>query len=154
MLTDDKVKAGENYSNDDNINTRDQNRAGIVFLVLFALAVVGLWSLGISHAPGGIKTQEPNDMSGTGGKPQGEKAPEAFDVQRPVGSLELPGTVGKQQHYVFQGHGNTPAEDTTAPSTLPDGTKNTEINQSGKAGSGPTAPTAPSGTSTVPAAHH
>lgn len=137
MLTDDKIKAGENYSQDDNINTRDQNRSGIIFLVLFALAFASLWSLGMSHSPSNPTKTEQQDMSGTGGKPLGEKAPESFDVERSVGAVELPGTVGKPQHFL-EGHGNTPTElpQGQSPGTSADTATNQQ--SSGKASSGPT----------------
>jgi hypothetical protein len=107
MVTDDKVI--ETYSVDDNVNTRDQRRVGIWFLVITLLFVGFLMSLGLGHAPQ-PKPEENNQQ--TTSRQSGNMMPSneaaGFSVRQPVGYVELPGTVGKQQNYLVAGHGNTP----------------------------------------------
>src|SRR5579883_2632532 len=101
MLKDDKVTAGETINPDNDINTRDQRRAGVWLLVLTLLFFAFLVALGASHSPQNpALTQHPQDMSITGGKPMGTEvqAPD-FSINQPIGWVERPGTVGKPQHF-------------------------------------------------------
>lgn len=108
MVTDDKVKT---VDVDDNVNTRDQNRTLIVFAVIAALFIAGLCGLGMSHAPEKASEDKPVETSGAepntpvGGQDEGD----SFSVRKPIGAVELPGTVGKPQHWTVNGKGNTPA---------------------------------------------
>jgi hypothetical protein len=113
MSTQDKIVATRGTV-DDNINTRDQRRTGIWFLVITFLAILGLMSLGVSHSPGDEKTQEPNDMSGTGGNVRVDENPPGYSVNRPVGVVEWPGQVGKPTKYLT-GTGNSPATEQYEP---------------------------------------
>lgn len=96
---------------EDNVNTRDQNKAGIWLIVVVVIFVAFLTALGLGHAPQANMTT----ASGTGatemtnGTPATAEQTTEFSVSNPVGELELPGTVGKPQNYVLNGHGNTPA---------------------------------------------
>lgn len=139
MVTDDKavVRRG---TVDDNINTRDQRRVGIWFLVVTVLAVLGLMSLGGSHAPGG-HTQEPNDMAGASGNVPVDQNPPDYSVNRPVGVIEWPGMVGRPTKYLT-GNGNSPVDDQPLPQGVSGGvTPNTATDEQSrqKATSGPTA---------------
>lgn len=109
MVTNDKVARRYNPGVDPNVNTRDQNRVGIWFLVVSALMMIGLVAMGGSHAPSEHVTQDHHDMSATGGNAPGAVADGAFDVHRPVGVIEWPGLVGQQTKYL-SGKGNTPAD--------------------------------------------
>lgn len=108
MVTDDKAVLSRG-SVDDNINTRDQRRVGIWFLVVTALAIAGLMSLGGSHAPG-EQNEQPHDIAGVSGNLPVDENPPGYSVNRPVGVIEWPGMVGKQTKYLT-GNGNSPAED-------------------------------------------
>jgi hypothetical protein len=93
---------------DDNINTRDQRRVGIWFLVVTVLTIGGLLSLGDSHAPGEQGTQQ-QDMAGASGNYPVDVNPPDYSVNRPVGVIEWPGMVGKPTKYLT-GQGNSPVE--------------------------------------------
>lgn len=112
MSTQDKIIATRGNV-EDNVNTRDQRRVGIWFLVVSVLAILGLMSLGGSHAPGEHK-QEQQEVSGTGGNAPVDVNPADFSVNRPVGVVEWPGQVGRQTKYLT-GTGNSPATDEYVP---------------------------------------
>jgi hypothetical protein len=113
----------------DNINTRDQNRAGVWLIIVVVIFVAFLAALGMGHAPeqaasGGAGQAEP-----VGGGEQGSES----SVTSPVGEVELPGTVGQPQNFVLNGHGNTPAPYAAATTT---GAQSGP--QSGQSGAAPT----------------
>jgi hypothetical protein len=107
MATDDKVVVAGTGTVDDNLNTRDQRRVGIWFLVVTLLTIWGLMSLGDSHAP--RQTAEAGqDMSGASGNLPVDENPPDFSVNRPEGVIEWPGQVGQHTKYLT-GQGNSPA---------------------------------------------
>jgi hypothetical protein len=108
MLTDDKVTSDDSADVYDNINTRDQNRTMIVLAVLMGVFIAGLVGLGLSHAPQ-TKSEEPQQMAPIEGQKPGASEAEDFSVRKPIGAVELPGSVGKPQHWSLNGVGNTPA---------------------------------------------
>lgn len=108
MLTDDKAQAGENYSLDDNVNTRDQRRALIWLIVLSVMSVGFLVALGLQHVSAPEKPHGPPDGTTAGNVLEFED--KQHSVQQPVGALELPGMIGKDQSSRAKSltAGNTP----------------------------------------------
>lgn len=107
MDTEDKAKAGENLSLNDNVNTRDQRRTLIWLVVLTIIAVGSLVALGMQHMGSGHE-KKPAVADGTNA---GEVLEwEHHSVNHPVGALELPGTIGKDQSFRAKTitAGNTP----------------------------------------------
>jgi hypothetical protein len=121
----------------DNINTRDQRRVGIWFLVVTILTIFGLMSLGGSHSP--REAQGPDAHEPVGNLPVDENPPD-FSVNRPVGVVEWPGQVGQHPKYLT-GQGNSPASDQPEQGVSAGTSPNTATDEASrmKAGSGPTA---------------
>lgn len=107
METGDNAKAGENLNLDDNVNTRDQRRTLIWLVVLSIIAMGSLVALGMQHMGGGHEKKQ--------NVPDGYNAGEVLEwqhssVNHPVGAIELPGTIGKDQSFRAKTitAGNTP----------------------------------------------
>lgn len=156
MITDDKAKSGGKGLRD-NVNSRDQRNTGIILLVLTGIFLAFLISMGLSHAPAQHASETPSQAVAPGHASNDHH----FDINRPIGYLELPGTIGKPQSFT-SGVGNTPAPFTSKPQqgvshgTSPD----TAIDQAsfGKAKSGHTASDAmpspkPAAAPAAPAGH-
>ena len=117
---------------ENNVNTRDQRNAGIWLIVLVILFIAFLYALGLGHAPSSQSAagQQVEPLS-PNSPPSQSSDDSAFSVNQPVGSVELPGTVGKPQHFLT-GHGNTPVPAQGVSPAVPD--KNAEYYQSAPSG--------------------
>jgi hypothetical protein len=111
-MPNDKVREGFEANIDHNVNTRDQARVGIWFLVVTALAVLGLISLGDSHAPSEHAAQvaQQAEAEHEASHTPVDENPKGYSVNRPQGVIEWPGMIGKNPGYLM-GEGNTPASD-------------------------------------------
>jgi hypothetical protein len=99
MVTDDKVKVANSLDIDNNLNTRDQARAGIVLIVITVVLMWLLISIGVSNAP---KAQEGSEQSGSqSAATSGEQSSENAPVQHISGFLQLPGTINEPQHFIY-----------------------------------------------------
>lgn len=140
MVTDNKVKSEADIY--DNVNTRDQNRTLIILLVIVGFFLFGLIGLGLSHAPENPPApQEGQNTQATGEQP----LQSGFSVNKISGEVELPGTIGKPQHFLI-GHGNQPAQSTEESA----GASNTTTSTTTGVGAGSAQPSdksAPSGNS-------
>lgn len=113
MLTEDKAQAGENYSLDDNVNTRDQRRALIWLIVLTIISVAFLVALGLQHVTEKQHAEKPADGTDAGPVLPWEVKE---SVHKPVAAIELPGRASEDQkeRNKLMTQGNTPwtAEET------------------------------------------
>ncbi len=113
MLTEDKTQAGENYSIDDNVNTRDQRRALIWLIVLSLVSVAFLVALGLQHVTEKHHAEKPADGTNAGPVLPWEVKE---SVHKPVAAIELPGRISEDQkeRNKLMTQGNTPwtAEET------------------------------------------
>lgn len=109
MLTDDKAQAGENYSLNDNVNTRDQQRALIWLVVLTVVALGFLVALGQQHVGGHAKSPGAlADGTTAGNVLEFEDHNQHSSVTHAIGAVELPGHIGKAQGNRGLTAGNTP----------------------------------------------
>ncbi|HEY9792706.1 MAG TPA: hypothetical protein V6D22_20055 [Candidatus Obscuribacterales bacterium] len=123
---------------ENNINTRDQRNAGIWLIVLVILFVAFLYALGLGHAPSRQSEagqQQQMESLSANSPPSQTSEDSNFSVNQPVGAVELPGTVGKQQHFLT-GHGNTPVPaQGVSPGVSPNTAENAQSFSKAKSGS-------------------
>lgn len=113
MLTEGKAQTDENYSLDDNVNTRDQRRALIWLIVLTIISVAFLVALGLQHVTEKKHAEKPPDGTDAGPVLPWEVKE---SVHKPVAAIALPGRINEDQQERFKRvtQGNIPwtAEET------------------------------------------